>query len=392
MKTSVLCLAVTVFVAGCTAERERSDAAAATTKIEAHTAVAAIRELPQTFEAGGVVRARHTAAIVSRIVAEVREVRVRPGDRVKRGDVLVRLDDRDLRAAQGRARASARAAAQAATAANAEWQAAQAGLALARATHDRVSSLHAKNSATPHEFDEAVAGMKAADARRLGAHARVAEAAAGVEAAGSAQREAEVAASFALLTAPFDGIVTQKLIEPGNMAAPGAPLLTIEDAGGFRLEVSLDEARASPVTLGSRVEVELLERQEESVSPPALAGRVAELARTIDPGAHAALVKIDLPSAPGVRSGMFGRARFAGPGHRALAVPAQSIVRRGQLTLVFVVDARDRARMRLVRLSRAAGDHVEVVAGLDAGERIVVDPPASIADGAPIGAPRRSAR
>jgi len=111
---------------------------------------------------------------------------------------------------------------------------------------------------------------------------------------------------------------------------------------------------------------------------------VSEVARAVDPGLHAFLVKVELPEQPLLRSGMFGRVHLAGPIRRALVVPVSSLVRNGQLVSVFVVDAEGRARMRLVTPAQSDGDRVEIRAGLDEGERVVVAPPPGLVDGSPV--------
>jgi RND family efflux transporter MFP subunit len=347
-------------------------------------APAATRALSRSFEAGGVVRARTTAAIVSRIVAEVREVRVEPGDQVRRGQLLVVLDDRDLVAGRERAEAAVRAADQGAEAAAADRDAAESAQALARVTHERVRTLREKNSATPQELDQALAGLDAAEARLRGAEARVAESAAGVDAARAARESAAVTASYAVLEAPFAGTIAEKRIEPGNLAAAGMPLLMLEDTRAFQLEVSIDESRLQAAALGRIVEVELDDPDGTTDRTTSVAGRVAELSRALDAGAHSVQVKIDVPPNPDLRSGMFARARFTEPVRSGLAISADSIVRRGQLTIVFVVDVDSRARIRPVRLGPATPDGVEVLAGLVAGEQVVVSPPAALTDGGPV--------
>jgi RND family efflux transporter MFP subunit len=203
-----------------------------------------------------------------------------------------------------------------------------------------------------------------------------------------------VTASYATLTAPFDGVVTEKMVDPGNMATPGVPLVTVEDDRSFRLEVRLDESRASLVHVGDKVDVRLDERasggatERATASPAVIAGRVAELQRMLDPGAHDFLVKIDLPAGQSLRSGMYGRAVFRGEPHRGLAIPETAVSRRGQLVVVFVVDADNRAHLRLVNASAATDGRVEIRAGLVAGERVVVAPPPALVDGSTVsGAP-----
>jgi multidrug efflux pump subunit AcrA (membrane-fusion protein) len=341
----------------------------ATEPIPVTIAQVAVNDVASAIDSGGVVQARTTATITARIVATVRAVRVSPGDRVRAGQTLVVLDGDDLAAGARAARAAALAADQGAKAAAAELRAAEAGLALARASHDRIAGLEAKRSATAQELDEATATLRSAEARAAGASARALQATSAVESARAAGDQASTTESFTTITAPFDGLVTEKMVEPGNMASPGVPLLRLEDTRAFRLEVRVDESRIDQIRSGDRVPVFL------GAGNPPINGQVVELSRAVDADARAFLVKIALPDAPGMRSGEFGKARFGGTPRRALTVPSAAIVRRGQLTSVFVVDG-DVARVRLVSLSES-----EVLAGLTESEVVIVSPPSGVADG-----------
>jgi RND family efflux transporter MFP subunit len=321
-------------------------------------------------EAGGVVQAQVTAIITARVLAPVREVRVASGDRVRAGQVLVVLDATDLSAGAASARAAAQAATDGVRASAADVQAADAALALAKATHERIAALAAKQSATAHELDEATAGLRAAEARAAGARARAMQADSDVARLHAASLQATTVESFTRLTAPFDGVVTARMVEVGNMAAPGAPLVRLEDTRRFRLELRIDESRARGLEIGTAVSVVL-----DSTGSARLQGRVAEIARAVDADARALLVKVDLPEGTAVRSGVFGRAVLPEPGHRALNVPASAVVRRGQLTTVFVLD-QGVARVRMVSLRGT-----EVLAGLVEGDVVVVEPPAGLVDG-----------
>ena len=344
--------------------------------LEVRVARATMAEMADVFEAGGVVQARTTAVLVSRLMAPVREVRVQPGDRVRAGQTLVLLDDRDLTAHARRARAGAAAAEQGQAATRSQRDAAQAQLTLARATHARVAGLHAKKSATDQELDQATAALRAAEAQLAAATSRETEAGSGLEGARAGSEVAEATASFAVITAPFDGVVTEKLVEEGNMAAPGTPLVRVEDSRGFRLEVRVDASRAGSVRPGDAVPVTI----ETGAGDAVVSGRVAEVARAVEADARAFLVKIALPDGVDVRSGTFGRVRLPGARRTALTVPTEAVVRRGQVASVFVVD-QQRARLRLVNVGPEAAGGVEVLAGLVDGETVVVAPPAQLADG-----------
>jgi RND family efflux transporter MFP subunit len=330
-------------------------------------------DIADTFEAGGVVQARTTATIMARILAPVREVRAAPGDRVRAGQVVIVLDGRDLAAQARRARAAGVSADQDVIAAASERQAAEAALTLARATHARIADLHTKRSATPQELDDATGALRAAEARATAAAARALAAVSGVEGARAASEAADTTETFAHITAPFDGVVTEKMVEPGNMAAPGTPLMRVEDTRGFRLDVRVDESRIGQISPGTTVPISLDAGTDGT--PRRVSGTVTEVGRAVDADARAFLVKILLPADTGLRSGMFGRAHFSARPRRALTVPAAALVQRGQITSVFVVE-NDVARVRLVNVSGA-----EVLAGLSDGEVVIVAAPPTLTDG-----------
>jgi RND family efflux transporter MFP subunit len=326
-------------------------------------------DVAAAIDSGGVVQARTTAVIAARLLAPVREVRVLPGDRVRKGQTLVVLESDDLAAAARGARSATLAAEQGAHAAAAELQAAEAAVALLRASHDRIAGLYSRRSATAQELDEAVTALRSGEARVAAATARTSQAGSAIDGARAASEQAVVTESFTRIGAPFDGVVTEKMVEPGNLASPGMPLLRVEDTTRFRLEVRVDESRAVNIQHGASVPVFL------GASASAVNGTVDEVSRAVDSDARAFVVKIALPDVSGLRSGEFGKARFSASPRRALTIPVSAIVRRGQLTSVFVVDD-GRARVRLVNVSES-----EVLAGLTESELVILSPPLGLVDG-----------
>lgn len=337
------------------------------------TATVAVADIPDTFEAGGIVQARTTATLMARVPAPVRDVRAVSGDRVRAGQVLIVLDGRDLAAQARRAKAEGASADQDVIAAAAERQAAEAALALARATHARIAGLASKRSATPQELDDTTGALRAAEARAAGAEARAQAAVSGVEGARAASEAADIIEAFSRIAAPFDGVVTEKMVEPGNMATPGTPLMRVEDTRRFRLDVGVDESRIGRVSAGAAVAIALEEGSDDAAR--VVDGTVTEVGRAVDAGARSFLVKIELPADRGLRSGMFGRARFSTQPRRALTVPEAALVHRGQVTSVFVVE-KDIARVRLVNVRGT-----EVLAGLSEGDVVIVTPPPTLTDG-----------
>ena len=204
------------------------------------------------------------------------------------------------------------------------------------------------------------------------------------KAAGQRVRQAEaslasarVSAGDAVVTAAFDGIITAKMVDPGDLAAPGRPLLNLEKAGGHRVDIRLPEAYVRSVRPGQAVSV----RAEGQVSSP-MEGVVDVVAPAADPESRSFLVKIRLPAGGDVRSGMFARVALAVGEDRLMAIPASALVREGQLTGLFLVTAEGIARYRLIRTGRRLGDRVEVLSGLSEGSRFMVDPPPGLVDGA----------
>lgn len=373
MKPVVLVL-MALGAAGCAADPDTSSPRSAAVPVR--TAPARVERQAAGFESGGTVRARTTTVLSARVMSAVVDVTVKPGDRVRAGQVLVRLDARQLAAGAARADAGLAAALEGAAAADADVEGAASALSLAKVSHARIARLAERKVATPAEIDQAVAALRGAEARMKAAEARKEGIARSIEAARAGARSASIDASFASIVAPFDGIVTEKLAEPGTMALPGAPLLTVEDVRQFRLEASVDVADTTHVAIGARVPVAI-------AGLPPIDGIVEEIAPTVDAVAHSYTIKVALPAAPGLRSGLYGRARFPGAERQVIAIPGAALVRRGQLTLVFV-DDNGLARLRYVHVDAPAGDRVTVLSGLAEHERVILDPPPGLTDGARI--------
>lgn len=337
---------------------------------------AVLTAMPDTFEAGGALVARQTAVISSRVLAPVLRVAVQPGDRVRRGQLLVQLDGEDITGRAAGASSTLAGAQASVRVAESQRTAAEHAVTLARATHDRIARLHKERSATSQELDQAVAALRGAEAQLATASAQVEAATRSVDAAAAGSRVATITESWTTLTAPFDGLVVSRMVDPGTTAAPGQPLLTIEGASGLQMEVRLDASRAAALTVGQAAEI----RVETGGVTDWVGARVSEIAR-VDPMAHSFTVTLDAPAAAGWRSGYFGRARFSGPSSQRLTVAAAAIVTRGQLTFVYLVDGESRARLRIVSTGAARDGRVEVLAGLSAGDRVVTNPPAALTDG-----------
>jgi RND family efflux transporter MFP subunit len=243
--------------------------------------------------------------------------------------------------------------------------------ARARLEATRSAVVQGQSRVSQAESAVAASDLRAAAARR---RAEAVEARVG-EAAAEAAR-AEVQLAYSRITAPGPGLVVEKSVEVGDLAMPGKPLLRLDDPAGYRLEAQLAASDAANVRLGQAVAVSI-------GALAALPARVGEIVPVADPATRTITVKLDLPRAPGIRGGLYGTARFTVGQAERLVLPLSAVVERGQLTGAHVVEA-DRARFRFVTLGPRRGDGLEVLSGLGAGERVVVEGTGGLRDGAPV--------
>jgi membrane fusion protein, multidrug efflux system len=369
-------ISLSIFLAACSGGPEQHPlAATAAAPVAVHTVLAAAAEWPDTYEATGTVRARSAATLSSKVMAYVQTVSVAAGDRVRAGQTLVTVDSRDLESNVRRAEAARAEAQSAIPEADNGIAAAKASLDLAQATFRRIDDLASKKSVSPHELDEATARLKGAQANHEAARAKRAQLDSRLAQIDQEIRSASIMRDYARITAPFDGVVTAKSVDPGVLAVPGAPLLTVERDAGFRLEVSVDESRLPAVRPGQTVAVTL------DAVDHAVGARVSAIVPAVEAASRTYIVKIDLPPLPNLRSGVFGRAAFSLASRNILAIPAEAVVERGQLQQIFVVED-GQARLRMITAGRRGGNKLEVLSGLDAGEKLIAPVPAGLADGA----------
>jgi RND family efflux transporter MFP subunit len=378
MHSSKLIAAVVALLALTSACREAPRpvaAASLSSSIAVPVAPVATQEWPTIYEAVGTVRARSSVVMASKVMGYVRDLKFKLGDSVKPGEVLVRLDSRDLDAAYRQAQAARQEAESASAEASNTIASAQANLELAQATFRRMQDLFDKKSISNQEYDEAAARLKLAQAAHDAATSRRAQVQAKIQQTEEAVSATDVMRGYTEIRAPFGGVITEKQVELGTLATPGAPLFTIEQSGALRLEVAVEEAQLAATRVGQPVTVQL-----DALSRT-IAGQVSEIVPVLDPAARAITVKIDLPGMPQLRPGMYGRAQFARGMRRVVAVPASAVSSFGQVQSVMVVEE-GIARTRLVTTGQHQGEWVEILSGLSAGERVVAPRPAGLADGA----------
>ncbi len=351
--TSCLLAASAALMSGCHGNEPTSPAAVQTA--QARVVESQQQQVPLNVRATGTVHARETAVVSAQVMGRIQQVLVREGDSVRAGQTLVVLDDAALRASAEQAQAGVKAAQD-------EQAAAQTDAKLAASTLDRYRQLQAEKSVSPQEMDEVVQRAEASSARLEAVRAQT-------DAARSQESGAHTMLSYTRLVAPFAGIVTARLADPGTMASPGVPLLQVDQAGALQLEATVDESAIAAIHKGMKAQVAI-----DGASSADLAGIVAEIDPAADPASHSFLVKIDLPSFSQLRAGMYGTAEFANGVRQAIVIPRSTVVMRGSLACAYVLDGQGIAQLRSLTLGATQGGFVEVLSGISAGEKLVDAP------------------
>jgi RND family efflux transporter MFP subunit len=194
------------------------------------------------------------------------------------------------------------------------------------------------------------------------------------DAARAQESGARTMMSYTRLIAPFAGVVTARMADPGTMAAPGVPLLQVDQAGALQLQASVDESAIAAIHKGMKVQVGINGGSSTSVGGTNLAGTVAEIVPAADPSSHSFLVKIDLPSSSQARAGMYGTAEFANGARQAILIPRSAVVSRGSLSCAYVLDGQGIAQLHYLTLGAPLGNLVEVLSGISTGDKLVDEP------------------
>jgi RND family efflux transporter MFP subunit len=291
--------------------------------------------VPARIETSGTVRAIRRATVAAKVAGTVERKPLTLGQPVRAGDVLLTISAPELEARVVQARA----------------QLAQTQRELARER-----GLLSTGAGT----GDAVKSLEDQLAQRQ-----------------AALREAESMVGYTTVRAPFDGFLAREFVETGDYAASGAALLQL-DGDAFEIEVGLPESLASPIQVGAELDVEI----------PSTAARlratVSEIAASAESSARTTTVRLTLPANSPARAGQFARVFLSGSPAAMLLVPANAVSHFGQMERVFTVTPDNRATLRIVKTGARHGDDMEIVAGLEAGERVVTRPPATLRDGQPL--------
>jgi RND family efflux transporter MFP subunit len=297
-----------------------------------------VETVPSRYELIGSIQSRVPIMAASRVAARVIDIKVHAGDHVSQGQVIVRLDASDLKAQIAQAQG--------------EFAAAQAEFVRAQADQKRFSALFARGSVTASERDNAQAAYRGAAGRVAQAHAALAAARASSE--------------YATVRSPVGGVVVERLVEPGDMAMPGKPLVRLYDENAMRVELMVPEELARSVEIGTALDVRV------GASGGIYRTRVSEIVPAADPASRSFMIRAPLPSGRYLQPGMFARAALTVGSQPTLTVPRDAIRAVGQLQTVRVLSGH-LIQTRMISLGRSFGDRVEVLAGVAAGDRVIID-------------------
>lgn len=331
-----LSLALSLTLAGCSGEEKAKTAQEALRTVQAQTSVVQPSEGLATTAVPGTVEALESVRVASRLMGYIRNIAVAEGQAVKVGQRLFTIDPLDIEGAVEQARLGVKQAEDA--------------MKDAKADYDRFENLYKEDVVSRQNYEKMKLNYDMAVTR-------AAQAKAGL---GTAQGQLK----YAVVTSPINGVVTQKLANEGDIAAPGHPVLMVENPSRLQVRGSAPEEIYRTLKLGAQVMVEV------DGLDKAVAAKVAQLSPAADPMTHTYLVKLDIAAA-GLRSGAFARILFPTGKRELLAVPEGAVQERAGIVGVFVVDAQGAAQYRMVRLGKKEGGLVEVLSGLNPGDKVV---------------------
>jgi len=346
-------LAATVLVAGC-----KSNAPVAQGPVETVRAKVVVAEQAQVnsvVRATGTLRAHQSVMLSAQVMGRVTRVLVQAGDTVRAGQTLVVLDDATVRAGAEQAEAAVKAAEQ-------QQAAAQSNADLAASTLARFRQLQAQKSVSAQEMDEVARRAEAAAAQSSAARAQVA-------AIRAQHAGASAMVGYTRIMAPFGGVITARMVDPGAMAAPGVPLVQVDSNGPLELQAQVAESSIAGLRKGSRLAVTV-----DSLGSEPLDGSVAEIVPAADPLTHSFQVKIALPVNKQLRTGLSASVAIPSGTKQAVLAARSAIVQRGSLACAYVLDNNGVARLRYVTLGEVQGAKVEVLSGLSGADKLVDAP------------------
>lgn len=346
---------LTALLSGCGHSSTSKETTAQGSAAEVAAKVVSLHEqsLPMYATFPGSVVSADQVRIASRLTGYVRKIYVHEGQRVKKGELLLSVDPTDVKGGINQARAAVAKA--------------EAALANAKANFDRYQALYQQHAVPKQQFQQIELGFNVAKGNYA--------------AALSALQTARSQLNYSDVRAPFAGVVVSKLIDAGQLATPGQPLLNLQSSGHLQVQVQVDNRAFEHMTLGQDVSVTFDDSEFQAHTVQGVVERMVDAA---NPMTHTHTVKIGLPKNSGATSGDYARVQISLGSQQGITVPMTAVQRRAGIDGVFVVDKDGTAEFRMVRLGDRMGDKVVVLAGLVAGDRIVADANSDLYNGVKI--------
>ena len=307
--------------------------------------------------ASGEIEAAQTAGISTRVMGRITDIFVKTGDRVSKGQLLARVWDEDIKAKRAQA--------------DAMIAEAEGAYVSAQKDYERFNNLYRQESATAKELDNVTLHYNSARAR--------------VNAAKQMRSEVNAMLSYSSLTAPFAGVITQKLAEEGSIANPGMPILTIEQHGVLQVSASIAESDISNIHMGDVTTIHIKSTGKR------FDGKVIQINPSSQFSGGQYIIKIGIPETEtkDVYAGMFTSISIPVKDtslrkNDAVMVPETVIISRDGLTGIYTVSANNLAQLRWIRLGKTYGDKVEVISGLSRNEKFISSSEGKLYNGAPV--------
>lgn len=346
MMTLATLLGIATFVA-CGVENKGTAPAKSAVKVT--VAKAEVAEMASAESYAGTVRSRQSVVISTKMMGRVLRLAVSEGETVKKGQLLVEVDAAEAQSAYRQSSAGLEAA----------------EVAVANAERDlaRFRALYEQKAVTKHQLEQVEMGVASAKAQRAQAQA--------------GQGMSTTLLSYGKIVAPHEGVITRKWMDAGNLAYPGAPILTLENPSDLEVALAVPEERARLLAAGQQASGEV-----DGLSA-SLSATVTSVVPAADPMSRTSSVVLSLPANGGARPGQYAKVRFAAFARPALSVPATAVVERGQMDGLFVVEG-GIARLRFIQAGLRSGNRAEILAGVMAGEEVVSPVPETLTDGTPV--------
>jgi len=345
-KLSFITLLLSLLLAGCS-DSTKTEIKEPTLKVTT-TQVNSL-QTNQLFSASGTIEAVKSANIGTRLMGYVANVNVKIGDKVKKGDLLLSINSADLKAKKGQI--------------NAQITRAKSYFANAKKDYERFTQLFKENSASQKELDNITTNYEQAKG--------------GLEAAMQMQKEIDANLAYADIKAPFDGVITGKMIDNGNLANPGMPLLSIENTHNYLVKTFVNENQIDKIHKGGAVNLKV---KSNNVI---LKGVISEISISSKNSGGLYQVKIAIDNPENIFSGMFVSVDFLGSSDaNTITIPKTALVHKGQLSGVYTVSLQHTAILRWLRLGKTYGNAIEVLSGLNKNENIITSANGKLYNGA----------